>query len=85
MESGLKILSAFSAELLRDSELSTNKTILLNFLNPALFAVLFNNSDNPTLTETMNGPDSTGFMAAMDKEIETLIAIQAFVVVDREP
>ena len=44
-----------------------------------------NNDDNPTLTEAMNGPDSTGFMAAMEKEIETLIAMQAFVVVDKEP
>ena len=33
----------------------------------------------------MHGPDSTGFMAAMENEIETLIAIQAFVVVDKEP
>ena len=33
----------------------------------------------------MNGPDSTGFMSAMEKEIGTLIAIQSFVVVNKEP
>ena len=47
--------------------------------------MLLNNDDNPTLTEAMNGPDSTGFMATMEKEIETLIAMQAFVVVNKEP
>ena len=67
MDSGLTTLGAFSAELLRDSELSTNGTILLNYLNSALFIALLNNDDNPTLTEAMNGPDSTGFMAAMEK------------------
>ena len=32
----------------------------------------------------MNGPDFTGFMAAMEKK-GTLIAMQAFAVVDKEP
>ena len=88
LDSGLATLSAFSAKLLRDSELSANGNTLLNYLNPTLFIVLLNNDDNPTLTEAMNGADSTGFMAAMEKEIETLIAMQAFVVVvvvDKEP
>ena len=44
-----------------------------------------NNDDNPNLTEAMNGLDSTGFMAAMEKEIENLIAMKAFVVVGKEP
>ena len=33
----------------------------------------------------MNGPDSTVFMAVMEREIETSVAIQAIVVVDKEP
>ena len=85
MDSGLTTLSAFSAELLHDSELSTNGTILLNYLNPALFVASLNNDDNPTLKEAMNGPDSTGFKVVMKKEIETLIVMQPFVVVDKEP
>ena len=46
---------------------------------------MINNKDNPTLTEAMNGPDSAGFMVAMEKEIQTLIQMQAFIVVDKEP
>ena len=46
---------------------------------------MINNEDNPTLTEGMNGPDSTSFMVAMEKEIQTLIQMQAFIVVDEEP
>ena len=67
MDSGLTTLSAFSAELRHIVELSTNGTILLNYLNPALFIVILNNDGNPTLTEPMNGPDSTGFFAAIEK------------------
>ena len=33
----------------------------------------------------MNGPDSAGFMIAMEKEIETLIQMKAFIIVDKEP
>ena len=47
--------------------------------------VMTNNEDNLTLTEAMNGPDSVGFMVAMEKEIQTLIQMQAFIVVDKEP
>ena len=85
MDSGLTTLSAFSAELLRESELSANGELLLNYLNPSLFIMLMNNDDNPNLTEAMNGPDSAGFITAMEKEIETLIDMEAFVVVDKEP
>ena len=75
MDSGITTLSAFLAKLLCDSELSANGNLLLNYLNPALFIVLLNNDVTPNFTETMNVPDSTGFMAAMEKEIETLIAM----------
>ena len=85
MDSGLSTLSTFSAEILRDLELSANGELLLNYLNSALFIVLMNNDDTSNLTEAMNGPDSAGFMAAMEKEIETLIDMKAFVVVEKEP
>ena len=67
MDSSLTTLSAFSVELLLDSELSANGDLLLNYLNPALFILLRNNDDNSNVTEAMNGPDSTGFMTAMKK------------------
>ena len=85
MDSGLTTLSAFSAELLCDSELSVNGELFLNYLNPALFIVLMNKDDSPNLNEAMNGPDSAGFMAAMERENETLIDMEAFVVVNKEP
>ena len=84
MDSGLTTHSVCSAELFRDSELSTNRNMLLNYLNPAIFIVLLNTDDNLSLTEAMNGFDSTGFMVALEKEIETLIAMQACVVVNKE-
>ena len=40
--------------------------------------VMTNNEDNLTLTEAMNGPDSVGFMDAMEKEIQTLIQIHLY-------
>ena len=83
-ELGLTTLNAFSAELNRDSELTPNGTLLVNYLNPALFVTLMNNDDNPTLSEAMNGPDSASFMVAMEKEIETIIIMKAFVVVSKE-
>ena len=33
----------------------------------------------------MNGLDYVGVIAAMEKEVETLIDLKAFVVVDKEP
>lgn len=58
---------------------------MLNYFNPALFVALINNNDNPTLTEVLNGPDSAGFMVAMKNEINTLIMMKPFVVVDKVP
>ena len=73
LDVGLTTLSTFKIELLRDSELSHNGERLLNYFNPADFITMINNKDNPTLTEAMNGPDSAGFMVAMEKEIQTLV------------
>ena len=46
--------------------------------------MLMNNDDNLNLTKAVNGPDFAGVMAAMEKEIETLIDMKAFDVVGKE-
>ena len=86
LDVGLITLSAFSIELLCDSELSDNAELLQNYFNPALFVAMVNNDDNSTLTDAMNEPDSAGFMVAMEeKKNRTLIQMQVFTVVDKEP
>ena len=85
LDMSLTALGAFSTELLQDSELSDNGEFLLNFFNPTLFVVMLNNDNNPTLTKAMDGPNSTGFVVAMEKKAQTLIQKQAFIVVDKEP
>ena len=77
---GLTTLDAFVSE--------ANKNTIngyLEYFNPALLVTVADKEDNPTLKEAMNGPDATGFMKAMEIEIETLIKMNAFIVVDREP
>ena len=46
---------------------------LVEYLNPALFATMANKEDNPTYAEALYGPDSCGFISAMETEILTLI------------
>jgi hypothetical protein len=58
---------------------------LVEYLNPALFMTVANQDDNPTLTEAMNGPDAAGFLKAMEQELETLIQMEVFTVLDRKP
>ena len=58
---------------------------LVEYLNPALFMTVANQDDNPTLTEAMNGPDAAGFFKAMEQELETLIQMEVFIVLDRQP
>jgi hypothetical protein len=48
-----------------------------------MLITVINKEDNPTLKEVMNGPDSSGFIKAMETEINTLITMQAFVMVDK--
>ena len=60
-------------------------TQLVEYLNPALYITVANQDDNPTLTEAMNGPDAAGFFRAMELELETLIKMEVFTVVDRKP
>ena len=41
-------------------------------------------SDNPTLTEAMNGPNTAGFLKTTEIKIETLIDMETLNVVRRE-
>ena len=68
LDVGLTTPGVFPTELVWDLELSDNEELLLNYFNSALFVVMSNNE-----IEVMNRPSSTGFMVAMEKEIQTLI------------
>jgi hypothetical protein len=60
-------------------------TQLVEYLNPAIYITVANQDDNPTLTEAMNGPDAAGFFKAMELELDTLITMEVFTIVNREP
>jgi hypothetical protein len=53
-------------------------------MHPLALAAKANDADNPTWEETMNGPVRKGYMEAAKKEIETLVDMDAWDVVDRE-
>ena len=74
-------LGAFAAEHCQ----SLSYGNLVEYLNPALFITMANKEDNPTYKEAMSGPDVSGFIAAMEDEIEVLIRLNVFDVVLREP
>ena len=44
---------------------------------------MINRTNIPTFTEAMNGPDSAGFLKAMELEMTTLIKLETFYVVER--
>ena len=56
---------------------------LVNYLNPAAFITLANQEDNPTFKEAMVGPDAAGFIQAMEIEVRTLDALNAYSLVPR--
>lgn len=58
---------------------------ILNYLNPAILSSLASQSDTPTFRAATNGPSAAGFFKAMEIEIATLILIDTFIIVDREP
>ena len=58
---------------------------LVEYLNPALFATMANKEDHPTYTEALYGPDSCGFVCAMETEMVTLIELKVFENVPRTP
>jgi hypothetical protein len=53
-------------------------------MHPLALAAKANDADNPTWEEAMNGPDRKGHMEAAKKEIETLVDMDAWDVVDCE-
>jgi hypothetical protein len=58
---------------------------IVTYLNPALLATLASENDTPNFTEAMNGPNSAGFFKAMETELNTLISMETFIVMKREP
>jgi hypothetical protein len=80
----LTTLAAFSCEVQKNITYENGKQ-LLDYFNPALLVTVANQEDNPTLKEAMNGPDAAGFMKAMEIELDTLITMKAFKVIDKKP
>ena len=72
-------LAAFSAELNQ----KIDKQGYLDYLNPAIFATMANKEDNPTYKEAMASADAAGFIQAMIIEIETLLELDVFEIVNR--
>ena len=58
---------------------------LVNYPNPALSITMANKDDNPTFLEAVTGPDAAGFMEAMKLELNTLVDMKTFDIVDRAP
>jgi len=79
----LTTLNAFACEVQKNIT-QENGYKLLEYFNPALLVTVANKEDNPTLKEAMNSPDAAGFMKAMETELNTLIEMEAFIVVDKE-
>ena len=57
---------------------------LVEYLNKSLFATMANKEDHPTYAEVLYGPDSSGFVGALETEIPTWIEIDVFELVERE-
>ena len=56
----------------------------MEYLNPALFATMANKEDHPTYAKALYGPDSCGFISAMETEILTRIKLNVFELVERK-
>ncbi|MBE0451949.1 MAG: hypothetical protein IBX70_14070, partial [Clostridia bacterium] len=61
------------------------ETQLFEMLSPLMLQARANAEDNPGWEEAMNGPFSEGFWEAAKKEIDTLLKMDVWDVVDREP
>jgi len=83
---GLTTLDSFKCEIQKNLTYENGYGLqMLEYFNPALLIAIANKDDNPTLKEAMNSPDAAGFMKAMETEIDTLIHMQAFIVIDKQP
>ena len=58
---------------------------IVEYLNPALFMTMANKEDNPTYREAMSSPNKVGFIAAVEKEILTLMDLDVYDLVDITP
>ena len=58
---------------------------LVEYLNPALFMTMSNKEDNSTYKEAMCGPYKAGFIAAMGKEMMTLMELKIYDLVNITP
>ena len=58
---------------------------LVEYLNPALFITMANKEDNSTYREVMCRPDNAGFIAAIGKEMLTLMELDVYNLVSRTP
>ena len=58
---------------------------IVEYLNPAIFIILADKEDNPTYREVMSSPDKAGFIAAMGKEILTLMELDVYDLVEITP
>jgi hypothetical protein len=81
---GITTLDAFKSELHKNITYENGQR-LVEYFNPALLIAVANKEDNPTLKEAMNGPDAAGFMKAMEIELDTLIQMEAFIIIEKEP
>jgi hypothetical protein len=75
-------LGAMWAELEQHTDQEYNT---VEWMNPALFSVKANAEDNPTWEEAMNGENAEGYWQACQKEYETLIKMDVWEEVEREP
>ena len=81
MEASYSTMGSFIAE--HNQYLSYGN--LVEYPNPALLMTLANKEDNPTHREATSGPDKAGFIAAMGKEILTLMDLDVYDLDDITP
>ena len=81
MEASYSTMGSFIAE--HNQYLSYGN--LVEYLNPALVMTMANKEDNPTYKKAMCGPDKAGFIAAMGKEMMTLMELNVYDLVDTTP
>ena len=79
----LGTLHSFIPEHQQFLSYSIKGTPLVNYLNPGIVQSMSNLTKTPTFTEAMNGPNSAGFLRAMEPEISTFIDMDTFDVVKR--
>ena len=72
-------LGSFAAEY----QQNTTYDSLVNYLNPAAFATMANKEDNPTYKEALASPDATGFIRAMELEVETIQQKNGYILAPR--